>query len=285
VGVSYATRAASRRVALIGDSYTFGLEVPFKHSWGHVLENRLGPDVQVLNFGVDGYGVDQAYLRYIRDVRPWRPDIVVFGFIDHDLHRTMSVYTFLSFPGWALPFAKPRFVMNAGKLELINHPIPGPHTILSYASLAELPFLDYEPGYDAGEWEWSVIYHSHLVRFLLSRFPRFRAPSPEVSEHAVKSVSTEIFTSFAEIARKDGAVPLVVYFPSRSDFGGGNRHIKNAVVEELTRKGIEYRDLTDCLKRVDPGKRFLEGRSHYSEAANKTVALCLKGALVSLFER
>ena len=34
---------------------------------------------------------DQAYLRYLRDVRPWRPQVVILGLIDHDLRRSMAV--------------------------------------------------------------------------------------------------------------------------------------------------------------------------------------------------
>ncbi len=88
----------------------------------HRLERTLGPDVQVLNFGVEAYGVDQAYLRYLRDVRPWRPQVVILGLIDHDLLRSMAVYFFLSFPGWDYPFAKPRFAAERGDLRLAERP-------------------------------------------------------------------------------------------------------------------------------------------------------------------
>ena len=102
-GLALADRQARHRVALVGDSFTFGLEVSFEQTWGARLERALGADVQVLNFGVDGYGVDQAYLRYARDVRPWRPQVVILGLITHDLYRTMAVYSFVSFPGWPFP--------------------------------------------------------------------------------------------------------------------------------------------------------------------------------------
>ena len=278
-GVSYATRTPSHRVALVGDSYTFALEVPFEQSWGHALEGRLGPGAQVLNFGVDGYGVDQAYLRYLRDVRPWRPDVVVFGFIDHDLYRTMSVYTFLTFPEWEYPFAKPRFVVNAGKLELLNEPVPSPEQILSYRSVADLPFVNHEPGYHASQWEASLIHRSYLARFLVSRFPRWPRPRAEVAGDVVKSVNIEILDLFARTARREGTVPLVVYFPSRGDFQGDNRDIKDAVVEELLGRGLEYLDLTRCLRKVEQEARFIAGRPHYSQHGNAAVAGCLSSTL------
>ena len=64
------------RIALLGDSYTFGQEVAYEDTWGYVLEKSLGPEFQVLNFGVPGYGVDQEFLRFERDVRLWKPRIL-----------------------------------------------------------------------------------------------------------------------------------------------------------------------------------------------------------------
>jgi hypothetical protein len=60
-GVKLSATTDRTRVALVGDSYTFGLEVSYQDTWAHRLEMDMGPDYQVLNFGVDGYGVDQAY--------------------------------------------------------------------------------------------------------------------------------------------------------------------------------------------------------------------------------
>ena len=86
--VSYAARRPRYRVATVGDSFTFALEVPFEASWPYRLEQQFGHQTQILNFGVNAYGVDQAYLRYSRDVRPWHPDLVVLAFIQHDLYRS-----------------------------------------------------------------------------------------------------------------------------------------------------------------------------------------------------
>ncbi|MGH9203431.1 MAG: hypothetical protein ACRD2A_19585, partial [Vicinamibacterales bacterium] len=36
-GMAYAEHAAERRIAIVGDSFTFGLEVPFEDSWGSQL--------------------------------------------------------------------------------------------------------------------------------------------------------------------------------------------------------------------------------------------------------
>ena len=97
-GLSFAAMPAKRRIAVVGDSFTFGLEVRYEDTWPHQLDAR-SVGFQVLNFGVDGYGVDQACLRYRRDGLAWRPEIVVLGVIDDDFRRTMCVYAFSAFPG------------------------------------------------------------------------------------------------------------------------------------------------------------------------------------------
>src|SRR5690348_16745610 len=55
------------RVALFGDSFTFGDEVALGETWGAALERGIaarGIEAEVLNFGVNAYGIDQAFLRW-----------------------------------------------------------------------------------------------------------------------------------------------------------------------------------------------------------------------------
>jgi hypothetical protein len=275
-GESYAARTRAYRIALVGDSFTFGLEVPFEESWGHRLEQEFESRIQVLNFGVDGYGVDQAYLRYWRDVRPWKPDLVIFGFINHDLYRSMAVYAFVSFPEWGFPFAKPRFAVDRGKLHMVNAPVLSPEAILAHRSIFDLPFIEYDRGYNPHEWEWRPYHRSYLVRFLLSRYPRWpEQRSDVVSDEAVKVVNSEILTSFAKLAKAEGSTPLIVYLPSRIGFQDGGTEAKDSVLRMLRARGIEYEDLTSCLRRFSVSELFIEGRPHYSPKGNAMVARCL----------
>jgi hypothetical protein len=149
--VSFAALPVRRRVAAVGDSFTFGLEVRYEETWAHQLELALGSEFQVLNFGVDGYGVDQAYLRYRRDVAAWHPEIVILGVIDDDFRRTMCVYGFLCFPGFGMPFSKPRFVLTEQGLAPLNLPLAAPDSIFARPSIAELPFLTFDGSFDPVE--------------------------------------------------------------------------------------------------------------------------------------
>jgi hypothetical protein len=272
--VRYADRQPQYRIATIGDSFTFGLEVPFEASWPNRLEQQLGLTVQVLNFGVAAYGVDQAYLRYLRDVRPWHPNVVVLGLIQPDLFRSLAVYSFVNYPKWDWPFAKPRLVVDAaGTLRSLNVPLPSPQEILSANAIADLPFIEYDLGFEPMEWAWRTYYHSYLIRFVLSRFRGSREQRDRTSAEAV-ALNAEIITSFARYAEGEGSKPLVVYFPSRGDFPEPRRE-KAAVLTILRERGIHYEDLTSCVAKLGVSELFSESTKHYSPNGNERVATCL----------
>ena len=103
------------RIALFGDSFTAGDEVSDDETWGHQLEmklNQAGIRTEVLNFGVGGYGMDQAFLRWQKAGRGYAPDMVIFGFQPENLDRNVNIFSMLHFG--TKPFSKPRFVLAAG---------------------------------------------------------------------------------------------------------------------------------------------------------------------------
>jgi hypothetical protein len=273
--IAYADDRVPNVLAAVGDSYTFGLEVRFEQSWTAQLEILLGPEFRLLNFGVDGYGVDQAFLRYQRDVRPWRPALVLFGFIEHDLTRSMVVYPFVSFPEWGFPFSKPRFTLNGGGLDLLNAPLLGPDDVLGTRTIRELPFIDFDPGYHPGDWQRRPWHASYLLRFLVSRFPRPTPPNPRAEGEIVSRINTELLLTFVRRATTEGSEPLIVYFPSRGDFQGQDRSRTSAVLSNLERSGVTIVDLTSCIGALGPGTAFIAGRPHYGPAGNAAVARCL----------
>jgi hypothetical protein len=109
-------RTNAARVVAVGDSYTFGQCAEDDETFPAVLEARL-PDTEVLNFGVMGYGQDQALLRMRRDGLRYRPDVVVFGFHSSDMPRNLLRFR---------DYGKPRFRLGEDGLVLENVPVPGP---------------------------------------------------------------------------------------------------------------------------------------------------------------
>lgn len=110
-------------VMTFGDSHTHGDEVEDAETWEAYAAAELQADV--LNFGVSGYGPDQALLRYRRTAREGRvrTPVVALGFVLENINRVVNRYRpfYFRLTGIALP--KPRFVLRHGALELLPNPV------------------------------------------------------------------------------------------------------------------------------------------------------------------
>jgi lysophospholipase L1-like esterase len=72
------------RIALLGDSYCEALQVPLEQTFWWLLQQRLpacdqfkGKQVEIINFGVSGYGTAQELITLRQKVWQYSPDIVV----------------------------------------------------------------------------------------------------------------------------------------------------------------------------------------------------------------
>ena len=68
------------RIALFGDSYVFCDWERNHNTWPHILENSVG-GLEILNFGVSGYGLSQSYSRYLKDGVQFKPDVIFFNYL------------------------------------------------------------------------------------------------------------------------------------------------------------------------------------------------------------
>jgi lysophospholipase L1-like esterase len=78
--------ADTLRIAVLGDSYAEALQVPLEDAFPVVMEGRLqscpafkGKLIEVLNFGVSGYGTAQELLTLREKVWDYAPDIVLLA--------------------------------------------------------------------------------------------------------------------------------------------------------------------------------------------------------------
>ncbi len=175
-------RTDAARIAVVGDSYTFGQCAGDDETYSAALERAL-PDTEVLNLGVMGYGQDQALLRLRRDGFPYRPDYVVFGF-----HRSNPRRNALGFRD----YGKPRFRLEPTGLVLENVPIPEPAV------------------YDAQLWPPRL--WNHVLMWRDGR----RSDTPEFRRY-LRDLSRAIVHQMAEETEAAGARLLVVYVPSARD--------------------------------------------------------------------
>jgi hypothetical protein len=121
------------RILAVGDSFTFGMDVGEHENFPYMLGKQI-PHAEVLNMGVPGYGIDQAYLKYRSFGQSYRPDVIIFGVYVSDYERSSVTFTF---------YAKPKFTVTDGQLMLSNQPVPTLQESLKRidASLAEKVYL------------------------------------------------------------------------------------------------------------------------------------------------
>ncbi|HYY43173.1 MAG TPA: SGNH/GDSL hydrolase family protein, partial [Pyrinomonadaceae bacterium] len=74
------------RIAVVGDSYAEALQVPVADAFWAVLEDKLqacaalgGRKVEVINFGVSGYGTAQELITLEQQVWAYQPDVVLLA--------------------------------------------------------------------------------------------------------------------------------------------------------------------------------------------------------------
>lgn len=109
-------------VELFGDSFTWGAEVTPDQAWGNLLSRQM--NCRVANYGIGGYGTDQAFLRY-RDRIDGQAPVVVLGYWSENIIRNVNRYRgFL--PRGPINGFKPRFTANGPDLELSLIPMPSP---------------------------------------------------------------------------------------------------------------------------------------------------------------
>jgi hypothetical protein len=74
------------RIALLGDSFAEALQVPMEKAFWYLMEQKLnacgafgGKRVEVLNFGVSGYGTAQELITLERNVWKYQPDLILLS--------------------------------------------------------------------------------------------------------------------------------------------------------------------------------------------------------------
>jgi len=112
--------SGKKRVLVFGDSFTACSDVRQEDSWPLIMQER-NANMEVLNFGVDGYGMGQCLLRYLKKRDLVEYDQVILVFVPFcDLERDINTYRRLM--GWDSWMLLPRFAAENERLELIRGP-------------------------------------------------------------------------------------------------------------------------------------------------------------------
>jgi len=110
------------RVAVLGDSFTWGFGIENEDNYTEVLERSLGPGYEVINFGISGYGRGQQWLQLKRQALSYSPDaVIILAYPGNDLYDNLA-----DDPRYEV-YPRPNFhVGEDGKAVVGNAPVPKP---------------------------------------------------------------------------------------------------------------------------------------------------------------
>jgi hypothetical protein len=289
-------RSGMFRVAMFGDSFILGSEVDQSDAPGAQLERLLklrGLDAEVLNFGVGGFGFDQAYLRYRRDGSQYDTSVVVQGLQLENIGRNVTIFRIVAVPATVIPFSKPRYVLRNGTMELVNQPAVRAEDVpATLANFRKWPLAKYEASY-AERYERHWYTPSLLISTLVEVWnTRNGAQTPDASGlYAVDGEGMNITVRLLEAYRHEvtstGKPFVLVYLPRAETISAG-----------LTGRPDPWQAHRDRLRGftiVDPSPAMVRYAKehgiaslipgHYSSAGYRIVAEALADALLPLATR
>ncbi len=158
------------RIVLIGDSFTHGDEVIYEDTWAFLLEQQLnshGFPAQVINLGVSGFGMDQAFWRWEISGKSFWPDLVIFGLQMENVRRNVNLIRPIYTPHASIVLSKPRYVLSGDSLQLINRPTVAPDSLLAVlANFEKWELATYEYFYRPADYRSSFFFKSKFIAFL-----------------------------------------------------------------------------------------------------------------------
>lgn len=254
--------AGRRRWVFSGDSFTFGYGVSNDQAWCCLLSS-LVPDLEAVNMGQGGYGLDQSYLWYMRDGIKFEHNVLVFAFITEDIFRT-GMSKFLGYP-------KPQLSMQDGRIVKPDKPVPRPGFLVRFAGR-------YEPALS----RLSVL---RLVNRLGGNAPRKKQI---ITSKALLDMTLAIFRTLHDDGRQSGRTVLFVHLPAQSSYQPYPEEdaLRAALKAHAQANGWVYLDLIEDFRQLAAGAvpalfiqqplpGFRDSQGHYTEKGNQYIASCI----------
>lgn len=276
------------RIAAFGDSFTHCENVKNEDTWEEQLSS-LKTQLEVINFGVGGYGLDQAFLRYQNEGRLYHPHIVLIGFMEENINRLVNVFRPFYFPG--IPLTKPRFIVQKNQLSLLTNPLKdvrdcnillnNPKSLLSKFGENDFHF---KAGIKDGVFDFSpsvrvlkILYHVIFKYYLEYSNKSIYKKGYFNTKGEAFSICTKLFDEFYDEAQRNNSLPIIVLFANETDIDRYRKtktKVYEPLIQYISAKGYRYIDLVEAFEKygqsLSSKEFFIE--HHYSLLGNSIVA-------------
>lgn len=282
-------------IKVFGDSFAYGAGVKDSETFEYLIEEKTGWDF--LNYGVTGFGTDQALLKYADNGIKTR--YTVLSILDENIERILDNCRGLLDPRQAKK-PKPRFwIRPDGSITLLENPLKSPSDLhklkdISFleslkehqywskyyeklhapselrwpATLTIIPHFDYFLGTvarQAGHAAWPT-YESHVSRLPYNHLYEEGSEGLKIMRHIIKQ--------FGATAAARDEIPVIVVFPKREALKIIRKYGKKpyqSMVDFLKAEGHGFIDFGDVFTDKDISKYYIAD-GHYSLAGNEVIA-------------
>ncbi len=276
-------------ISAYGDSFTYGEEVSHEEAWAHQLSQQLS--CRIANYGVPGYGTDQAYLRFQKNKHDTAP-LIILGIYQENILRIVNQYRYLLSKGDLFSF-KPRFMLETDTLQLISIPVTAESNLESLLSNPGKVFENewFLPGSNSGPAWIQFPYSLSITKSLFSQRvqngllgkPNWLEFYSESHPSGAYPLLMKIIASFSEEVQRRHSEFKVIIFPSTAGYQywerTGDNPTKN-LSETLTHMGIDFIDLSLPISSNLDGKAYCDllvnqaryCSGHYNADGNRMVS-------------
>ncbi len=270
-------------IEFYGNSYTESVDVNYNSSWPSLLSQKI--NCRVINFGVEGYGTDQSYLKYKSNNKIGK--IVVINHFSENIIRNINQFRNLIYPSEQINL-KPRFILEDKKLILV--PLPK-FNDFNFDSIKEKK-LNHE--YFLSKNEKGIIkdisypFTFKLAKVLMyhHKFKAFFKQEPhskQFYDYNHKSnaleITFQIMSEFNNLAKFRNQIPIITIIPHCKDI---DYYVKNKkipyqnLIDKIKSKELLYLDfLPKIYSRNKNYKKFYFDnckRQHFNEEGNELIA-------------
>ena len=206
-------------IATFGDSFTFGAEVDDNETWQNFLSNILNADVA--NYGVGGYGTDQAFLRFNKKIQQGlSPKIAVLSIYEENYKRIFNRFRPFLYAetGIKLGFKPRADVDRMGKLRFLGTPLKTP--VYDRQELLEIVEASREGDFWAGflprfEFPFSFkLFRAAQIRLCLGNpsIPTCESATPPTwNSPRVQSIMGALVSEFVSVCESKNIVPVILF--------------------------------------------------------------------------
>ena len=268
---TYEVPKGKTRIICSGDSFTFGTGVSNGQTWCDLL-TTFDNNLETINMGQEGFGIDQAYLWHMRDGIKFKHNIHIFAFITDDFYRMREeTATYIN---------EPSLKLINGNLINKNLKIPFPQ----FVNHLKLCLFEYIP-------RLNNFRFYNLLQKAGKKLYSLRDRNFTVDTNNIKQLSIKIFETLNKQSKETESFFLLVYLPD--NYNDINHFYHKSVIEEwrawlkneTSKRNILYLDLYDEFSKLSEDeldRLFLKEEDHYSEEGNAFVAKILYEKLDSL---